>query len=528
MSTGNQAGLHTLGRWTADRAIATPGRTAILDAGVALTYRDLEARATRLAERLQDAGFRPGERIATLSGNSADHVVLFFACAKSGLVLVPLSWRLRPAEVAAQLGTADPAMLVVEQEFGSLAVEACALLPMPPAVARPGRDGIEAELPGAIRHDQHGGGSTGRAAGSPVQDDDPVLMPFTSGTEGHSKAAVLTHANCFWNNLALSRTLEITSSDVVLAVLPQFHTGGWNIQPLLAWWTGATVVMERTFDAGRVLSLIQDRRITTLMAVPAQYLMLAEHPQFAATDLSSLRLAVVGGASMPPALMRVWHARGVPLVQGYGLTEAGPNVLSLPAEDATARVGWMGRPYPHVEVAVADAVTGALLDGPATGELLVAGPSVFAGYFRDPAATDRALSGGWLHTGDLVERDAEGYFRIVDRLKDIFVSGGENVVPAEVERVLTAHPGVAAAAVVGMPDVRWGETGHAFVVRRRGVPVDETALRDHCAAQLAGFKQPSAYTFVTELPRTGLDKVARARLRTTAQAPADERTHHGH
>ncbi|MEV4900469.1 AMP-binding protein [Citricoccus sp. NPDC055426] len=548
MSTPATGGLHTLGRWTADRAVATPTRTAILDAGVALTYRDLEARATRLAERLVAAGYRPGERIATLSGNSADQVVLFFACAKSGLVLTPLSWRLRPAEVATQLGTADPALLVVEEDFGSLAAEACALVPLPPPRALPGLDGIEAEVPTPARPPSATASGPScealnpalwREPGSPVRDEDPVLMPFTSGTEGRSKAAVLTHANCFWNNLALSRTLEITSSDVVLAVLPQFHTGGWNIQPLLAWWTGATVVMERTFDAGRVLALIADRRITTLMAVPAQYLMLAEHPRFAATDLSSLRLAVVGGASMPPALLRVWHVRGVPLVQGYGLTEAGPNVLSLPAEDATERVGWMGRPYPHVEVAVADPVTGAVLEGPATGELLVAGPSVFAGYFRDPAATDRALVGGWLHTGDLVERDAEGYFRIVDRLKDIFVSGGENVVPAEVEDVLVSHPGVAAAAVVGVPDGRWGESGHAYVVLRRGVPVDETALREHCAGRLAGFKQPAAYTFVTELPRTGLEKIARSRLRTAHPAPgraatpanpvpAPERTHHGH
>ncbi|MCY1158197.1 MAG: long-chain fatty acid--CoA ligase [Citricoccus sp.] len=519
------ASLHTLGRWTADRAVATPGRTAILDAGVALTYRELEDRATRLAGKLVAAGYRPGERVATLSGNSSDHVVLFFACAKSGLVLAPLSWRLRAAEVAVQLETADPALLVVEEEFGSLAAEACALLPMPPSRVRPGRAGIEEEVPAPHRRGtDRGYRAEERAPGSPVQDDDPVLMPFTSGTEGASKAVVLTHANCFWNNLALSRTLEITSSDVVLAVLPQFHTGGWNIQPLLAWWSGATVVMERTFDAGRVLSLIEDRSITTLMAVPAQYLMLAEHPRFATTDLSSLRLAVVGGASMPPALMRVWHARDVPLVQGYGLTEAGPNVLSLPAEDARGKVGWMGRPYPHVEVAVADPVTGRLLEGPATGELLVGGPSVFAGYFRDPEATARALTGGWLHTGDLVERDAEGYFRIVDRLKDIFVSGGENVVPAEVEQVLTGHPGVAAAAVVGIPHERWGETGHAFVVRRSGVPVDETGLREHCARLLAGYKQPTLYTFVPDLPRTGLEKIARGRLRP----PARERTHHGH
>lgn len=534
--------LHTLGRWTADRAIATPGRTAILDAGVALTYQQFEYRAARLAKRLISAGYCPQERIATVSGNSADHAVLFFACAKAGLVLVPLSWRLRPAELAPQLDTADPALLVVEEDFSSLAEEACALTLSPPATVRPGRDGIEQDAPGP--HRRRGDTDGLRTPGSPVRDEDPLLMPFTSGTEGTAKAAVLTHSNCFWNNLALSRTLEITSSDVVLAILPQFHTGGWNIQPLLAWWTGATVVMERTFDAGRVLSLIEDRGITTLMAVPTQYLMLAEHPHFADTDLSSLRLAVVGGASMPPALLRVWHSRGVPLVQGYGLTEAGPNVLSLPAEDARERIGWMGRPYPHVEVAVADPVTGRPLEGPAVGELLVAGPSVFAGYFRDPDSTARTLRGEWLHTGDLVERDAAGYFRIVDRLKDIFISGGENVVPAEVEEVLSAHPGVADAAVVGVQHDRWGETGHAFVVRRRGVPVDETALREHCAEHLSTHKQPTDYSFVSVLPRTGLDKVARARLRpdpaelnrpeqsrpeqSSPELLSPERSHHGH
>ena len=521
---GSPDGLHTLGRWTRDRAAATPDRTAILDAGVALTYRDLEQRAAALARRFVESGLCPGERVATVTGNSADHVVLFFACAKAGLVLTPLSWRLRPAELAAQLDIADPVLLVVEEQFESLAAEACSRLPLPPSLTRPGTDGIEHQVPEPRRRPQPGGAGepgSGRAPGSPVRDEDPVLMPFTSGTEGRAKAAVLTHANCFWNNLALSRTLEVTSADVVLAVLPQFHTGGWNIQPLLAWWTGATVVLERTFDAGRILSLIAERRITTLMGVPAQYLMLAEHPGFATADLSSLRLAVVGGASMPAALLRTWHARCVRLVQGYGLTEAGPNVLSLPAEDAMDKVGWAGRPYPHVDVAVADPVTGQVLAGPATGELLVAGPSVFAGYFRDPEATDRTLAGGWLHTGDLVERDGAGYIRIVDRLKDLYISGGENVAPAEVEAALVTHPGVAAAAVVGVPHPRWGETGHAFVVPRRGVAVDETALRQHCAGLLADFKQPGAYSFVSELPRTGLDKVARSRLLPPPAGPDD-------
>jgi fatty-acyl-CoA synthase len=355
-----------------------------------------------------------------------------------------------------------------------------------------------------------------------VHDDDPLLMIFTSGTEGASKAAVLTHANCFWTNLSLSRTLDMTSTDVVLAVLPQFHVGGWNIQPLLAWWAGATVVLERGFEPGRVLQLIAERRVTMLMGVPTQYLMLAEHPDFAQSDLSSLRHAVVGGAPMPAPLLRIWHRRGVALSQGYGLTEASPNVLCLANEDAERMVGYSGKAYPHVAVAVADPVTGEVLDGAATGELLVAGPGVFAGYFRDPAATAAVLAGGWLHTGDLVERDADGYIRVVDRLKDIYISGGENVAPAEVEAVLLAHPAVAQAAVVGVQDERWGETGAAFVVVRAGMATDEQELLEHCAAQLSAVKVPATISMVGTLPRTALNKVLRARLRQelAGRAPA--------
>lgn len=509
---GLSDGLHTLGRWTADRAGATPERVAIDDRGVTLRYRDLEDRAASLAGALAAAGYAPGDRIATLGGNSSDQVVLFFACAKAGLVLAPLSWRLAPAELADQLATADPALLLVEPEFAALAGAALAAMLAPPATAAPGPGGVEASVPGPARH------SGALAHPRPVPDDAPLLMLFTSGTEGPAKAAVLTHANCFWTNLSLSRTLDMGSRDVVLAVMPQYHVGGWNIQPLLAWWTGATVVLERTFDAGRVLQLLEDRAVTTMMGVPSHYQMLAEHPRFADADLSALRLAVVGGAPMPPALLRDWHRRGVRLVQGYGLTEAGPNVLCLPAEDATRMVGFAGRPYPHVEVRVADPATGRILRGAGTGELLVAGPGVFAGYFRDPKATCAALAGGWLRTGDVVERDADGYLRVVGRLRDIFISGGENVAPAEIESVLQGHPGVAEAAVVGVPDGRWGEVGEAYVVRRPGVAVDAQELAEHCSGRLAAFKRPARFHFVAELPHSGLDKISRARLRADARA----------
>lgn len=508
-------GLHTLGRWTADRALATPSRVAVDDRGVVVTYAELEARASRLAASLLDAGYGVGDRIATVTGNSSDQVVLFFACAKAGLVLVPLSWRLSPRELAMQLDTADPALLLVEEEFSSLAAAAYRRLPQTLSVANPGAHGIERSVPAPSRK------LDAQVSRRPVRDDDQLLIIFTSGTLDRPKGAILTHANCFWTNLALSRTVEITSVDVVLAVMPQYHVGGWNVQPLLAWWTGATVVLERTFDPGRILQLIQERRITTTMGVPANYLFLAEHPSFRAADLSSLGHAVVGGAPMPEPLLRTWHSRGVALTQGYGLTEASPNVLCLPDEDARTKIGLAGKPYPHVEVAVADPVTGEHLDGPASGELLVRGPSVFAGYFREPQLTEATLRDGWLHTGDLVRRDAEGYYQVVDRIKDIFISGGEGVAPAEVESVLFAHPGVADAAVIGVPDDRWGETGAAYVVARNGVATDEQELIAWCEGQLARFKVPKYVRFVAKIPRSSAEKVLKRDLlqRWSAEQP---------
>lgn len=519
-------GLHTLGRWTTDRSLATPQRIAVDDRGCTLSYGELERRAAGLAAGLAAAGYVTGDRIATLTGNSSDHVVVFFACAKAGLVLVPLSWRLSPRELAMQLELADPQLLLVEDELESLAAGACTLLAHRPRTAALGPGGIEKSVPppsrtlpaaapaaGTAGPDVRGPDARRPDVPREVRDDDPLLMVFTSGTEGASKAAVLTHANCFWTNLSLSRTMDLGSTDVVLAVLPQFHVGGWNIQPLLAWWTGATVVLERGFEPGRVLQLIAERRVTMLMGVPTQYLMLAEHPDFASAELGSLRHAVVGGAPMPAPLLRIWHRRGVALSQGYGLTEASPNVLCLANEDAARMVGYSGKPYPHVAVAVADPVTGEILEGAASGELLVGGPGVFAGYFRDPVATAAVLVGDWLRTGDLVERDAEGYIKVVDRLKDIYISGGENVAPAEVEAALLAHPAVAQAAVVGVEDQRWGETGVAFVVIRPGMATDEQELLEHCAAQLARFKVPGRIETVGALPRTALNKVLRARLR---------------
>ena len=493
-------GTLTIGRWLEDRARNTPSRVAIDFADEQITYAALARRSRRMAVALAARGVAHGDRIATLTSNSPDHVALLFACARLGAALQPLNWRLAAAEVRYQLEDAEPVLLVVSDEHGQLAADAGGKIP------RSGFFQLDAD---------------GTPPTTEVSDEDPLLLSYTSGTTGKPKGAVLTHANCFWANLCFDRTSAILDDDVVLQVLPQFHSGGWNVQPLLAWWKGATVVLEPGFDPARTPRLIEQKRVTTMMGVPATYLFMSEQPEFVTADLSSLRLAVVGGAPMPESLLRTWRERGVGIVQGYGLTEAAPNVLCLPPEDATRKLGFAGKPYPHVDVALRDPETGALLDGPGRGELVVKGPNVFAGYWRNPEATAAAFADGWLLTGDLAERDEEGYYRIAGRSKDLVISGGENIYPAEIEDVLHAHPAVSEAAVVGIPDERWGEVCLAFVVLRSGAvaaTAEEEELLDWCRGRLARFKVPKGVRFVDALPRSAMNKVLKDELRASVTA----------
>ena len=477
----------TLDRWIRDRARITPGRVAIDCRGVEATYAELDERSERLAAGLVAAGLERGDRVATLTATSTEHVVVFFACAKAGLVLQPLNWRLAAPELSYQLADAEPAVLLHSEEYAGVA-----------SSLHERTAGME-EL--VLEHDEPVPGP---------RDDDGLLLVYTSGTTGRPKGALLTHANCFWTNLSFDLATGITGDDVALAVLPQFHCGGWNVQPLLAWWKGAKVVLEPAFDASRALVLIADQQVTTMMGVPANYLFMAEAPEFRDADLSSLRRAVVGGAPMPEAVLEAWQERGIEIVQGYGLTEAAPNVLCLPPEDAVRKRGFAGKPYPHVEVELRDPETDERVAGPGEGELLVRGPNVFAGYWRNVEATEAVLADGWLRTGDVARRDEEGYYEIVGRTKDMIISGGENVYPAEIENVLHEHPAVREAAVVGVPDERWGEACVAFVVLAADVREEE--LVEHCRARLARYKVPKSVRVVDALPRNALDKVVKSDL----------------
>jgi fatty-acyl-CoA synthase len=485
------SGSHTIDRWIRDRARTTPERIAIDHDGVLVTYRELDEGSDAWAAAFREQGLRRGDRVATLTGSTPEHVQILYACAKAGLILLPLSWRLSPAELRYQLDDAEPTRFLVEDVYEEVAVAT-------------GHPFERLAPPQGVRHSDLAPWDLrpGAVSAEKPADEDGLLLIYTSGTTGRPKGALLTHANCFWTNLSFDLTTGVNQRDVVLQVLPQFHVGGWNVHALLAWWKGATVILEREFEPARALHLIEEKRVTTMMGVPATYLFMAQQPRFADADLSSLERAVVGGAPMPEALLEAYAERGVAIVQGYGLTEAAPNVLCLPPEDALRKLGSAGKPYPFVDVRLSGG-----------DELQVSGPNVFPGYWRNPAATAAAFTDdGWLRTGDVAERDDEGFYRIKGRLKDMFISGGENVYPAEIEAVLHAHPHVADAAVVGVTDERWGEVGIAFVVADG---VGEAELVDWCRARLARFKVPKSFRFIGEIPRNGMGKVQKQELRAT-------------
>ncbi|WP_084126496.1 class I adenylate-forming enzyme family protein [Demequina sp. NBRC 110054] len=502
---------HTIGRWLLDAAEQRPDHTAIDEGGVSLTYEALAARARGLADSLREAGYGAGDRIATVSANSTDHVVAFFACALDGLTFAPLSHRLTVSELGRLLARTAPALILTDDEHEAAVRHARVAAPHRVPTAPLGSSGVESHAPRAAHARQ----------ARDARDDDPLLLIFTSGAEADPKGVVLTHEACFWTNQSLSQAMPMREDDVVLAVLPQCHVAAWNVQPLLAWRSGATVVLERGFSPSRVLSLIESRQVTVMMGVPTQYRLLVEDPAWAASDLGSLRLAVAGGAALAGEVARQWERRAIPLTPGYGLTEAGPNTLHLPPALRGEASGSVGVPYPMVEVQLRDPATDLVLDSEATGELWVRSGGLFTEYLGDPESTAAALQDGWLRTGDLARRDARGHFSIVDRIKDIYISGGENVAPAEVERVLEDHPAVSRAAVVGVPDEVWGERGVAYVRLHPGGAASVDELIAHARGRLAGFKVPVSVMFVDDLPTGTLDKVSRRRLHA---AHASERS----
>lgn len=352
----------------------------------------------------------------------------------------------------------------------------------------------------------------GQELGFAAQAEDPCMILYTSGTTGFPKGAVISYRMIFWNSVNTGLRLNLTQNDVVLTFLPLFHTGGWNVLTTPCLHRGAKVVLMRKFEADLVLRLSESEKVTVLFGVPTTMDFLARSSLFAATDLSSIRYAIVGGEPMPLELISIWEKRGIAIRQGYGLTEFGPNVFSLNQEDSRRKMGSIGFPNFYIEARVADE-HGRELPDDTVGELILRGPVAMSGYWNNPEATAQTLRDGWLYTGDLVRRDSEGYYYVVGRKKEMYISGGENVYPAEVEKVLRQCPGVREAAVIGVQHAKWGECGKAFVALDPvAAGASAETLSAFCRERLAKFKVPAEFVFLPELPKTESGKIAKNEL----------------
>lgn len=501
-----------LGSWPGRRARMTPGKVALIQAGRSRTYAELAENTTRLAHGLAARGVSRGDRVAFLGLNSVELVEMMFATAKLGAVFIPLNTRLAPPETAYILTDSGARLLIWAPGFEQVvSAPELARLPLDLVPAgEVGRGGAGALPPEPVDE--------------PIGHDDLFMIQYTSGTTGRPKGVMLTHGNIIWNVYNLLVDVDVRSDEVALVTAPLFHTAALNQVLFPTLLKGGTALIEAKFDPDRAISLIEEHGVTLLFGVTSMYLALTQSARWPHADMSTLRSALSGGAPLPVSLLQAYLDRGLMIVQGYGLTEASPGATMLRAADGVRKIGSAGTACFFTDVRVVTPDLEEVAAGE-RGEVLVQGPNVTPGYWQQPAASQAAFAGdGWLHTGDLAQVDDEGYLYIVDRLKDVIISGGENVYPAEVEQALYAHPAVAECAVIGVPDATWGEAGRAIVVRHDGQQVTEAELIAHLDGRLARYKIPKSVVFAAQLPHTASGKLVKTDLRRLYGVPAAERS----
>lgn len=492
--------------WAAKWALYSPEKIAFKEFNTqrAISFAELNERANALAHHLkQQFQIEKGNRIAILAENALEHLLLFSVAQKTGAILVPLNYRLKAAELDYMLSDSSPSLLIVEDKFEAEIKQA------------PHYQSIPHKWPLAKVMDIDGTYSpTLSIPPLPLVDlaeNDPILILYTSGTTGFPKGAIYSHKMLFWNSVNTSMTLLINTESRTVNCMPFFHTGGWNVLTTPFLHHGGYSCLMPSFDASETLRLLSEEKATVFMGVPTMLKMMAEESNFDSIDLSSLKYIIVGGEPMPIPLIEKWHEKGVPIRQGYGMTEVGPNLTSLHQKDAFHKKGSIGRPNFYVQHKIVGAHGKEVSPGQA-GELLLKGPMVTPGYWQNPQATEKSIKEGWFHTGDMAKEDEDNYLYIVDRIKNMFISGGENVYPAEVERTLIQHKAVNEVAVIGIPHAKWGEVGCAFVVLQ--IPIPPEQILDFCKQRLAKFKVPKEIIFVDHIPKNNTGKIDRKKIKT--------------
>ncbi len=496
------------------RALYSPDALAVVDSGktphLKLTYRELNGRANRLAHWLRAQGIGKGAVVGILARDGVEYLDAFFACGKLGAILALYNWRAHPRELLGVFENTQPQALIFSGEFGETArflKQNCRSL----------HHLLHLEG-GGVLGSTHLDHALNNAPDSPVQTDsveaeDIACLIFTGGTTGLPKAAQISHRMIAWNTL---NTIihDLQHGDVTVNVFPMFHTGGLLVYttPLLI--LGGTLVLTRQFDAAQVLDLIQQYRATVFAGVPTMYQLLTAAPNWASADLSTLRFCTSGGAPLPVTLVEQFgREKGVRFKQGFGMTEFGPGIFALAPEDAIRKAGSIGRPNFFIDARIVDETNQPVPVGE-VGELVLKGQSALSGYFNNPEASAAAVDAeGWFHTGDLARHDEAWYFYIVDRKKDMFISGGENVYPAEIEQALYKHPAVQQCAVIGVPDPKWGEVGKACVVLKPDQTATPDELIAHLSNHLARYKVPKSVEIMPALPISAAGKILKRELR---------------
>jgi acyl-CoA synthetase (AMP-forming)/AMP-acid ligase II len=502
-----------IGQWVTRRAQVTPEVTAFVAGEHRLTFAEFDERTNRLARALVERlGVRRGDRVAALLLNSIEFMETLFACAKIGAIFVPINFRLAAPEIGYVLADSGADVFVTH---GPLAATGRAARTEPGVRVR--HTIVVDGAPDGVEH----GYEDVVAAGSPravdfdVDPRDVAMIMYTSGTTGRPKGAMLTHANTIANarNQAATNGRGLRQGDVTITVAPMFHIGGLGVHTLPLVYVGGCSVLVPKYEPAETLELMARERVTVEFLVPAMWAALMRVPDFDSHDLSALELAISGGAPTPLTVLDFFQSRGVPFQEGFGMTETAPGVSVLDVAYVKEKNGSIGRPMFTVEARIVDADERDVPVG-TVGELVLRGENIFAGYWMLPEATAEAFRGGWFHTGDLGRLDDEGFITLVDRKKDMIITGGENVYPVEVEQVLYRCPGVREVAVAGVPDEKWGETVIAVVAAEDGTEITADEVISFARERLAHFKCPTRVEFVTELPRNATGKVLKTELRS--------------
>jgi fatty-acyl-CoA synthase len=496
-------------------------KPAVIFEGQEITYLDLHQRANRVACWLQSLGIEKGDRVAAMMENNPRFLELYLACSRLGAIFVPINFRLAGPELDYTLTNSRPRLFVFGEEF-SETVLGLHLTQRRPLILLAAVGGPPT-APDVLHYDTEVLAFEGQKpfltkSLGPADPEEPHVIMYTSGTTGHPKGAVLSHRKTFFNCLNADIFFKLHFDDIMLVVLPLFHSGGLFIQASPVLYKGATMVIHRRFDAQKAYEDIQHYRVTKFLGVPTVYKSLVKAQGQNPAALSSLKICAIGGEKATPELLTRLHEAGFSLRQIMGQTETSI-LLWASEEDVLRKPGSVGRPVFHAEVAIVTQDGRAAVPGE-VGEIVVRGSIMMKEYWQDPVRTEETIKNGWLHTGDLARMDEDGYFYLVDRAKDMYISGGENVYPAEVERVLRNHPEIEEAAVVGVPDENWGEVGHAFVICKPGAALRAQEVTSFCDGRLARFKWPKRVTFCKHFPETALGKVRKTVLLEQATKPS--------